>query len=213
MTNGKSIMVVEDESVVALHISEMLNRMGYNVTATADSGEDAIKKAEEIRPDIVLMDIVLKGEMDGIEAAGQIHSRFNIPVIFLTAYGDEQTLERAKITEPYGYVLKPFKERELRIAIEIALYKHRVESEKDQLVRQLQDALAHIKSLKGLLPICSSCKKIRDDKGYWSQVEVYVSEHSEAEFSHGICPDCAKKLYPDYFKIVYPEKFDNGGNP
>ena len=205
MTNAKNILVVEDEALVLLHISKMLKKMRYNVAATSDSGEDAIRKADEMRPDIVLMDIVLKGEMDGIQAAEQIRSRFNIPVIFLTAYGDENTLERAKITEPFGYILKPFRERELPVAIEIALYKYRMESEREQLIRQLQDALSHIKRLKGLLPICASCKKIRDDKGYWSQVEVYISEHSEALFTHGICPECVKKLYPEYFNTLYPE--------
>ncbi len=76
----------------------------------------------------------------------------------------------------------------------------KVEEEREQLVNQLQDTLAHLKVLRGMLPICASCKKIRDDKGYWNQIESYIREHSEAEFSHGICPDCAKKLYPDYCK-------------
>ena len=76
----------------------------------------------------------------------------------------------------------------------------KVEEEREQLVNQLQDTLAHLKVLRGMLPICAACKKIRDDKGYWNQIESYIREHSEAEFSHGICPDCAKKLYPDYYK-------------
>ncbi len=121
------ILVVEDESIVAEDIRRNLQNLGYVVPAAASSGEDAIKMAEELSPDLVLMDIVLKGEIDGIEAAEQIRSRFNIPVVYLTAYSDEKTLERAKITEPFGYIIKPFKERELQINIEIALYKHKME--------------------------------------------------------------------------------------
>jgi len=125
----KQILVVEDESIVAEHIRRSLQNMGYSVSSVASSGEKAIKEVEENVPDLVLMDIVLQGEMDGIETAKQIRLRFNIPVVYLTAYSDEKILERAKITEPFGYVIKPFNERELRINIEIALYKHKMERE------------------------------------------------------------------------------------
>jgi PAS domain S-box-containing protein len=125
----KQILVVEDESIVAEHIRRSLQNMGYSVSSVASSGEKAIKEVEEKVPDLVLMDIVLHGEMDGIETAKQIRSRFNIPVVYLTAYSDEKILERAKITEPFGYIIKPFNERELRINIEIALYKHKMERE------------------------------------------------------------------------------------
>ncbi len=121
------ILVVEDEIIVAEDIQRRLRKMGYAVPAVVSSGKDAINKARENKPDLVLMDIVIHGDMDGIEAAGQIHSCFDIPVVYLTAYADEKTLERAKITEPFGYIIKPFKERELQIAIGIALYKHRME--------------------------------------------------------------------------------------
>lgn len=123
------ILVVEDESIVAEHIRRCLNNLGYSVSSVVNTGEKAIKEVEKNPPDLVLMDIVLKSEMDGIEAAKQIRSRFNIPVVYLTAYSDEEILERAKITEPFGYVIKPFNERDLRINIEIALYKHKVERE------------------------------------------------------------------------------------
>ncbi len=109
------IVIVEDESIVAEHIRRYLQKMGYSVSSVAYSGEKAIAEVEKKSPDLVLMDIVLQGEMDGIETARQIRSRFNIPVVYLTAYSDEKILERAKITEPFGYVIKPFYERELRI--------------------------------------------------------------------------------------------------
>lgn len=121
------ILVVEDEALVAEAIKRKLQKMGYSVPGTASSGEEAIKLVEEIDPDLVLMDIVLQDKMDGIEAAGYIHTLFNVPVVFLTAYSDEKTLLRAKITEPFGYIIKPFKERDLQVAIEIALFKHDIE--------------------------------------------------------------------------------------
>jgi PAS domain S-box-containing protein len=123
------IMVVEDESIVAEHIRRSLLNMGYSVTSVVSSGALAIKDVEDKSPDLVLMDIVLDGEMDGIETAKVIRSRFNIPIVFLTAYSDENILERAKITEPFGYVIKPFNNTILRINIEIALYKHKMERE------------------------------------------------------------------------------------
>ncbi|HEX3034957.1 MAG TPA: response regulator [Thermodesulfobacteriota bacterium] len=121
------ILIVENEEVIAADIEEKLEDLGYNVSAIVSSGEEAIKKTEETRPDLVLMDIVLKGDMDGIESAKQIRTHFDIPVIYLTAYADDTTLERAKITEPFGYILKPFEERELEAAIKMALHKHQIE--------------------------------------------------------------------------------------
>ena len=119
-----NILVVEDESIVAKDISQSLKKLGYNVIDTASSGEAAVIIADEKKPDLVLMDIMLKGEMSGIDAANFIHEKNNIPVIFLTAYADESTLAKAKISEPYGYILKPFKEIDLHSNIEMALYKH-----------------------------------------------------------------------------------------
>ena len=121
------ILIVEDERITALDIHDRLVRLGYGVAATVSSGEDAIACAVELHPDLVLMDIVLKGPLDGVQAAGQIRSRFNIPVVYLTAFSDSSTLQRAKVTEPFGYVLKPFEERDLQATIEMALYKHTME--------------------------------------------------------------------------------------
>ena len=125
---GEKILIVEDEGIVARETELRLKDLGYAVCGLAASGTEAIKKAEKARPDVVLMDIMLKGEMDGIEAAEQIHSKFNVPVVYVTAHADETTLQRAKRTEPMGYLLKPFNERELHAAIEIAIYKHTTET-------------------------------------------------------------------------------------
>ena len=127
MTMGKmNILVVEDERIVAEDIKMRLQNLGYAVPGIVFSGEEAIKKAEKAQPDLVLMDIVLEGEMNGIEAAAIISSRFNIPIVYLTAYADNKTLEQAKVTEPLGYILKPFEDRELRTTIEMALYKYKM---------------------------------------------------------------------------------------
>ena len=121
------ILIVEDERIVAMSIKDMLNNLGYGVSGIVSSGIEAINKTGETQPDLVLMDIKLGGGMDGIEAAQRIRTRFNIPVVFITAYADETTLKRAKLTEPFGYIIKPFEERVLHTAIEVALYKSKME--------------------------------------------------------------------------------------
>ncbi len=126
MANAR-ILVVEDEAIVAKDVQSRLEGLGYAVIGIAASGEQAVSKAMETQPDLVLMDIRLKGQMDGVEAAGQIRDRFNIPVVYVTAYADDDTLRRAKITQPFGYILKPFETRELHTTIEMALYKHQLE--------------------------------------------------------------------------------------
>ncbi len=116
------VLIVEDEAIIALEIESSLQNLGYEVTSVVDTGQKAIEKAETDIPDIILMDIRIKGELDGIETAEVIRSRFGIPVIFSTAYLDEKRIKRAKITMPFGYVLKPIQERDLRVTIEMALY-------------------------------------------------------------------------------------------
>jgi signal transduction histidine kinase len=138
MTEKKQILVVEDEIVTGMDIQRRLKNLGYDVHVVVSSGEKAIEKVKENHPDLVLMDINLNREMDGIEAASIIHSFSDIPIIYLTAYSDEKTLERAKITEPYAYVIKPIKDRELHINIEIAFFKHKIQKmtvENERLIR------------------------------------------------------------------------------
>lgn len=127
----KRIMVIEDESVIALDIISSLTRLGYDVAGTAASGDSALRKIQSSRPDLILMDIHLKGEMTGIDISEKVQSEFQIPIVYLTANADDSTFKQANQTEPYGYLLKPFEERELSIAIEIALRKH----EKEQVIR------------------------------------------------------------------------------
>lgn len=122
-----SILIIEDESIVAMDILLSLKNLGYTIAGHSERGEGAIKKAGELQPDLVLMDIGLKGQMDGIESAKQIRAQFDLPVVFLTAFADPITLERAREAEPYGYLLKPFDEQELVNTIESALSRHSLE--------------------------------------------------------------------------------------
>ncbi len=125
--NKHHLLIVEDQNIIAMDLKHRLIGLGYEVVGVSATGEDAIRLADKLRPDLVLMDIRLRGEIDGIQAAEQIRALADLPVIYLTAHSDNQTLQRARLTEPYGYVLKPFEDRELHMAIEIALYKHSME--------------------------------------------------------------------------------------
>jgi two-component system cell cycle sensor histidine kinase/response regulator CckA len=138
------ILIVEDERIVALDLESSLESLGYAVAGSVSSGERAVEKVGQTRPDLVLMDITLKGTMDGVQAATQIHERFDIPIIYLTAHADETTLQRAKLTQPFGYLLKPFEDRDLHASIEIALYKHRMDRRLRESERWLATTLKSI---------------------------------------------------------------------
>ena len=174
------IMIVEDEGLIAYHLKDILEKQRFTVSSTVASGEEAIHDAYSTNPDLILMDINLAGRMNGIETARKIRDDFNIPIVFLTAYGDEQILEEAKEADPYGYILKPFNERELVIVVEVAVHKHRTEK--------------NVK-LKGIITVCAKCAKIRNENGEWDDMIEYILKHSNARFSHAICPDCAEYLY------------------
>ncbi len=136
-----NILVVEDERVLALDLQDQLEKLGFQVNGMVASGEEALRQIPGNKPDLVLMDIKLKGTMDGVETAALLRKQFKLPVVYLTSYTDETTLERAKATEPLGYLLKPFTHRDLQVTIELALSKHRLEVERQELEakqRQLQ---------------------------------------------------------------------------
>lgn len=132
-----NVFILEDEFIVLKDIQASLKKLGYNIVGSAPSGEKALELLEEVTPDIALMDIMLKGKMNGIETAQIVKDKYAIPVIYLTAYAEEATLNLAKVTEPYGYILKPFKEIDLHTSIEMALYKHK----KDREIEQNRDML------------------------------------------------------------------------
>lgn len=132
MLQKPKILVVEDEIIVAVNLGQKLKKLGYELVGITSSGEEAIQKAEENHPDLVLMDINIEGNLDGIETAEVLRNRFHTPVIYLTAYADESTLDRAKKTEPLGYIVKPFESDQLRSSIEVALYKNEIEQRSKQ---------------------------------------------------------------------------------
>ncbi len=199
-TTPAKILVVEDDTNVATVLEARLETFGYHVSDIARTGLKAISCCRRQHPDLVLMDIMLEGEMNGIEAAEQIAAKSDVPIIFLTCLNDPVVMDRAIKTNPFGYLVKPYDNAALRSCIEIALVKHQAAKERDRLIEKLEKALQEVKRLSGLLPICASCKKIRGDNDTWQQIEDYIATHSEADFSHGICPDCARQLYPEIFE-------------
>ncbi|WP_414527683.1 ATP-binding protein [Nodularia chucula] len=190
MTNTPiNIVIVEDEAIVAKDLRNRLQKFGYTVPAIAHSGQEAINKSLEICPDLVLMDIRLKGEMDGIEAAQEIHKHLDIPIIYLTAYADDQTLERAKITEPFGYLLKPFKERELQINIEIALTKYKLEKQLKTNEKWLSTLLNSISDgviSSDLEKLITFMNPVAESLTAWKQEEAFGRNLSEVfNIAHG----------------------------
>ncbi|HEY9653750.1 MAG TPA: response regulator [Coleofasciculaceae cyanobacterium] len=140
------VLIVEDERIIACNIRESLESLGYVVLAIAASGEKAIEKATQLQPDLVLMDIQLKGNMDGIEAAEQIWNNLSIPVLYVTGHSDKKTMERATITAPFGYILKPVQEQELYVAIKIALQRHEREQLLSAILKRMGDGVILVKA-------------------------------------------------------------------
>ena len=191
------ILIVEDEAIVAADIIGRLQRLGYATVGPAASGSEALDFARHSAPALAVMDIRLQGAMDGIMVANSLREELDIPVVFLTAHADEATLERAQVTESFGYLLKPFDERMLDITIAMAIYKHRMESERRQLTRDLEVALTEVKTLRGLLSVCCRCSRIEDETGHWARMERYVAKRTHASFSHTFCPECAVTFYEE----------------
>jgi PAS domain S-box-containing protein len=182
MANIIKILVVEDEIIIAKEIQSSLKAVGYPSSFIAQSGEEAIKKAIEIRPDLILMDIMLKGHIDGIQAAEHIREIFDVSIIYLTAYSDDKTLERAKKTEPSGYILKPFVESELRTTIKMALYKHEMDKklkEREQwyltVLRSIVDAVITTDE-KGMITFMNPIAEALTGWTYEDALGKHVSE-------------------------------------
>jgi AmiR/NasT family two-component response regulator len=203
---GRRVLIVEDDFLVGEMIRGLVEEIGHAVVGRAADGREAFEMTRSLRPDAILMDIAMP-DTDGIEATRQILACCPTPVVILTAYETPELVARASAAGAGAYLVKPASAPEMERAIAVATARfddmmelRRLNGELQARNTELQEALANIKILRGLLPICASCKRIRDDQGYWQQVEVYIRDHSEAEFSHGICPDCARKLYPNYYK-------------
>ncbi|MDQ7781255.1 MAG: response regulator [Desulfomonilaceae bacterium] len=177
-----SILVVEDEVVVAMEIEEKLRAIGYDVVSICSSGEEAISGIEARRPDLVLMDIRLDGRLDGIETAELIRKNHDLPVVYLTAYADDATLNRAKLTEPFGYLVKPFSQTELRTTIEIALHKH----VQDVKTKEMAQCLASTVNVLGAALIVADLEgnvkhlnHVAESLTGWSASEAITKQFSE----------------------------------
>ncbi len=202
-----SVLVVEDENIVAKDIQMSLQKMGYNVIGTASSGEKALEILKDSRPDIILMDIMLKGKMSGIDTAEMVKEEYDLPVIYLTAYADESTLSKAKVTEPYGYILKPFKEIDLHTSIEMALYKHKKTSELKKEVK-VYSAILDEKTSPDFIFIRVKSKLVKikmTDLYYVEALKDYVVFHtSKEEFTlHATTKDIEQKLPASQFVRVH----------
>jgi two-component system, response regulator PdtaR len=187
------VLVVEDDTVLALDIQMRLHLLGYEVPAILSTGEAAVAEVERNQPDFVMMDIMLRGRSEGTEAALEIHRRFRTPIIFLTAYTDEKTIEKAKQAEPYGYITKPFDDTSLRVTMDIAVHNARMEEERRELTAKLAEAVDIIRRLSGLLPVCKSCMSVADGQERWQPLHEYLAQHPQAELSHRVCPACVKR--------------------
>ena len=200
MNQSIKVLIVDDDSEVLFATSRIVKSAGYEVFE-ASTGAECRETAREIRPDIILMDVVLP-DVDGIQLCKDIKSDPTLKAIFVVLISGSKTssLEQADGLDvgADGYIARPISNRELKARVNAMARIYVAERERDQLIVELKEALSKVKLLSGLLPICASCKKIRDDQGYWNQVEKYIGERSNAEFSHSICPECAKKLYPDF---------------
>ena len=194
------ILIADDDQDVLYATSRIVKSGGYEVL-NASTGSECLETARRQRPDLILLDVMLP-DAEGTEICRQIKADPVLRGTFVVLISGKKTAsdERADGLNfgADGYIVRPISNRELLAWVNALVRILKAERERDRLISELTEALAKVKTLSGMLPICSHCKKIRDDKGYWNHVETYIRQHSEVEFSHGICPECLKKHYPDY---------------
>jgi CheY-like chemotaxis protein len=202
----QTILIVDDEQGNIEILGETLGD-SYEILF-AMSGKEALEIAKHQIPDMIILDIIMP-VMSGYEVLRSLKlnpSLKEIPVIFITALNQEDQETKGLTLGAVDYIPKPFNTAIVKLRVKTQL---ELKMQREVLAHrneELRKALAKIKTLSGLLPICASCKKIRDDQGYWTQLESYISEHSEAVFTHGCCPECMKKLYPEMYEKKYGEK-------
>jgi CheY-like chemotaxis protein len=210
------ILIVDDTPANLRLLFQLLSAHNYRVRA-AISGKQALEAAHATTPDLILLDIMMP-EMSGYEVCQHLKAdeqTQNVPVIFLSALSDTRNKISAFAAGGVDYITKPFQAEEVlaRARAHLTIYhlQKMLQTRNEELQaknHELAVALAQVKRLSGLLPICASCKKIRNDEGYWQQVEVYIHQHSEADFTHGICPDCMQKLYPEQYQRLETRRQD-----
>jgi len=195
------VLIIDDVYQNVLIVRKTLENAGYKISYTTNSLE-AYDYAQTLHPDLILLDIIMP-EKNGFDVCSQLKQDpiiKDIPVIFLTAQDDTNSIVNAFKLGGVDYITKPFNRYELvsRVKSHIELKQSR--DEQDRLIKELKQSIEEINKLRGLIPICSYCKKIRNDSGYWKQLEEYIKEFFNTEFSHGICPECMKLHFPEILK-------------
>jgi len=210
MSGPVSILYMEDDPLTARIVQKKLEKAGDYRVEIAESGTEGLKRCDDEEFEVALVDKNMPG-VDGLEVIRRLAERDDAPsTVMLTASGNEIAAVQAMksgasdylVKDPDGVYLDLLPAVVLQVLHQRDMERERREheEERERLIAELQDALANVKTLRGMLPICAGCKKIRDDEGYWSQIESYLHRHSEAEFSHGLCPGCAEELYGDYYE-------------
>ncbi len=196
MTPEKQLTVViaEDEYLISLDVAECARSAGFDVIGVASDGEQALQLMQERLPDVVILDIKMP-RMDGLEAARQIRDRFAVPVVIMTAYESSDLLQQVKEAGVGAYLTKPPSAQAIQRAVEISVARHEDMMALRRANAELREALGRIKTLEGIIPICMYCRRIRTERSDWVQVEKYVSEHTDAAFSHGVCPECVARRF------------------
>jgi len=203
--NEAKIMVVEDEAVIAMRLQQMLTTMGYNVVGVSYSGEEALENARRFRPDLILMDIMLPGKLDGIKVAEMVRSELDIPVIFLTAFSENKIIERAKKVEPFGYILKPFRNSEIKAAIEVAFYKKEMENALKESEKKFRTLAENAND--GILIASGNGEHVYANKRASEITGYSVSELLEAKIKDLAHPDDFEKIKDRYCKIISGKSF------
>jgi CheY-like chemotaxis protein len=200
-TQPAAVLIVDDDPANLDLLFQHLDQAGYKVLV-AETGQLALERAELAQPEAILLDVMMPG-IDGFETCRRLKQQAAtqaIPVIFMTALADTADKIKGFAAGGVDYVTKPFQPEEVLARVKAHVTIYVLQRELRQKNRDLEAALSQVKQLSGLLPICAGCKKIRDDQGYWQDVAVYIQNHSEAELSHGLCSDCARRLYPELFE-------------
>jgi DNA-binding response OmpR family regulator len=193
------ILIVDDIPLNLKILEAILVKEEYEIVRAVD-GRQALNRARDILPDLILLDIMMP-KMDGFQACKALKRSSktkHIPIIFLTSKSGTESVVRGLKLGAADYVVKPFKAAELIARVRTHLELKKARDNQAILISKLQKALEDVKQLSGLLPICAHCKKVRNDEGYWQQVEVYITNHSTAQFTHGICPECLEQYYHEY---------------
>lgn len=198
VTDKGTILAVDDTHASLKLLTDILTAAGYRVRP-ADSGALALASAAASPPELILLDIIMP-EMSGFEVLRRLKARAgsrDIPIIFLSAINETAQRVEGLQLGAMDFISKPFQTEELLARVQTHIELRRLRVRLEQQADELRAALAKVKTLSGLIPICAGCKKIRDDKGYWNQIEVYIRAHSEAKFSHSMCPECIKIYFPE----------------